>query len=706
MSYRIKQLSISGFRGFGRSVDLDLDGDVIILSGVNGSGKTSLMDSILWVLTGSIARLGNAPEIVSRYSSAGEARVEAVLESSGGSRMRVVRRHDGKDTSLSLQVDNLDAVRGPSAEGALLEALWPDAQLAQDPSGALVRSLTRAVYLQQDSVREFVEADGEEERFRAVGEIVGAGRAGELSSQLASARNRWSRGTTAVEKEADPSRARLAQLKARAATLDEADLDTDALNTAWQTWLRRAGSILGEATDGGDRSRHLDRTLTTLRAEEGRLQRAAESLESLRHALGNPIEEPVGLEAQETELLAVRVAVEASAARLEAVQSSAAEERRRALESTEIAQQLAAMAAIALGHLDGGCPVCGQDHDESTTRARLNAYIDAAGSDQEIRSFSDDVARAASDVQQLERDERLLADSVRDLSAQRERRSQWLARVARLAAEAELPEEGLTPAGVGDLLESTLGRAAEVSSLRRSGEQLGLSLARLDEQSQRAALQSQMHELELEVARFDAQLAERAETAELATQIIDGLRTASEEIVKEELVAMEPLLQRIYSSVDPHPSFRVVSFLTRTIRGKGRLWTPIADVDASQSVDEPSSVLSSSQLNVLAVSTFLSLNLSVESLPLEMVALDDPLQSLDDVNLLGLADLIRRVRGRRQVIISTHDDRLSGLLRRKLRPVHPGERTLTVELAGWTRSGPTTEVSEVSPDVSGLRLVG
>ena len=146
MSYRIKQLSISGFRGFGRSVDLDLDGDVVILSGVNGSGKTSLMDSILWVLTGSIARLGNAPEIVSRYSSAGEARVEAVLESSGGSRMRVVRRHDGKDTSLSLQVDNLDAVRGPSAEGALLEALWPDAQLAQDPSGALVRSLTRAVY--------------------------------------------------------------------------------------------------------------------------------------------------------------------------------------------------------------------------------------------------------------------------------------------------------------------------------------------------------------------------------------------------------------------------------------------------------------------------------------------------------------------------------------------------------------------------------
>jgi hypothetical protein len=51
--------------------------------------------------------------------------------------------------------------------------------------------------------------------------------------------------------------------------------------------------------------------------------------------------------------------------------------------------------------------------------------------------------------------------------------------------------------------------------------------------------------------------------------------------------------------------------------------------------------LSSSQLNVLAVSAFLALNPGVETLPLNAVALDDPLQSLDDVNLLSLIDLPR-----------------------------------------------------------------
>ena len=69
-------------------------------------------------------------------------------------------------------------------------------------------------------------------------------------------------------------------------------------------------------------------------------------------------------------------------------------------------------------------------------------------------------------------------------------------------------------------------------------------------------------------------------------------------------------------------------------------------------------MLSSSQLNVLAVAIFLSLNLAIPTLPLQLVALDDPLQSLDTVNLLGLADLLRRVKANRHVIISTHDDRL------------------------------------------------
>jgi predicted ATPase len=116
-------------------------------------------------------------------------------------------------------------------------------------------------------------------------------------------------------------------------------------------------------------------------------------------------------------------------------------------------------------------------------------------------------------------------------------------------------------------------------------------------------------------------------------------------------------------------------------------------------------VLSSSQLNVLAVSVFLALNLAIPTLPLQVVALDDPLQSLDNVNLLGLTDLLRRVKGTRQVLVSTHDNRLAGLLERKLRPVGDGTRTVRIDLRGWSSFGPTVQQSVVEQDSGALKLV-
>ena len=94
-------------------------------------------------------------------------------------------------------------------------------------------------------------------------------------------------------------------------------------------------------------------------------------------------------------------------------------------------------------------------------------------------------------------------------------------------------------------------------------------------------------------------------------------------------------------------------------------------------------ILSSSQLNSFAVSLFLALNLGLPSMRLSLVMLDDPLQSLDSINLLGLVDVLRRFREHRQLIVSTHEPRLLGLLQRKLRPVRPNERTMTIYFESW-----------------------
>lgn len=110
-------------------------------------------------------------------------------------------------------------------------------------------------------------------------------------------------------------------------------------------------------------------------------------------------------------------------------------------------------------------------------------------------------------------------------------------------------------------------------------------------------------------------------------------------------------------------------------------------------------------MNALAVCTFLSLNLGVSNPPLEAAILDDPLQSLDDINLLDLIDLLRRTKDQRQLFVSTHDVRFGNLLARKLRPGSAEQRTVVIELEGWSRTGPSVTTRDVQCDPVPLRLV-
>src|SRR5258705_8561932 len=103
-------------------------------------------------------------------------------------------------------------------------------------------------------------------------------------------------------------------------------------------------------------------------------------------------------------------------------------------------------------------------------------------------------------------------------------------------------------------------------------------------------------------------------------------------------------------------------------------------------------------MNVLAVCIFLSLNLGVSRPPLSVAILDDPLQSLDDINLLGLVDLLRRTKDQRQLLVSTHDSRFGSLLARKLRPRNNEGRTLLIELDSWNRQGPSVATREIEGD--------
>lgn len=82
---------------------------------------------------------------------------------------------------------------------------------------------------------------------------------------------------------------------------------------------------------------------------------------------------------------------------------------------------------------------------------------------------------------------------------------------------------------------------------------------------------------------------------------------------------------------------------------------------AEQSAHDATLSMSSGQLSALSLAFFLSLNrVYADS---AFVLIDDPAQSLDEINIASLTDLLRCELSDRQLIISSHEDNITGYMR-------------------------------------------
>lgn len=710
---KLRALTVSGFRGFASRHSFDLDASTVILSGVNGQGKTSLLDAVLWGLSGMVPRIGpNDSQLLSLYSASGEMTVSLDVEQTDGSPLRVTRSYDGQSQALTLEQAEV-VTRGSEAQGKLLHLLWPPALVTQKENDALCSAITRGVYLQQDVVRQFIEADDDQQRFNAISELVGTGRVTELQLALERAKTNWTRATNQTIKDNEGVFSRLDQVRAQIERLDAGEpLGVD-IASEWDDWWTRARALGLEATTtplagSNDAPRSLDVGIKQLEAVRQSLDRKLHTLLSLledfRNLPSHPAVNIASLEERERHL---QEEARGHRSSLEQARNAAAELRRKQIELQEKEAELRTLAEIALRHLEGRCPVCSQDFDRAATEQRLTNLIggtSAPASPLDGGVSVTELSRAVEDC------ERRLAAVVSELEAARSAIRAYEAKKA--STEERLQQSGIAAADQETIvgkLESSIDEHRSVdqslSELAREGEALGLRLAQAREYARRAELTKSLESLEKEAEALRAEERSRQATGDQAGKILEALREAGVGLVEAELQRIEPLFQRAYAAIEPHPTLRDARLLSTIARGRGRLSTQLQDISAGKLSTSPSDVLSSSQMNVLAVSVFLAFNLGFGSLPLQSALLDDPLQSLDDINLLGLVDLLRRVSERRQLVISTHDERFSRLLERKLRPVSSAQRTVVISFDGWGRNGPVTSQRDVPFDARPMRLV-
>lgn len=712
---RLLSLELSGFRGFSQRHIFDLDADAVVVVGANGQGKTSLFDGILWALSGRIPRLNNDDaRLVSMYSETGQARVKLRLKDlQRGDQFMVTRSFDGKERRIALETPE-GFYQGPSAEGRLIDLIWPDAASASDPREALASVLTRSVYLQQDLIRQFVEAASDQERFAAVSELVGAGRVTELQASLERAKKAWSTATNQRLDELGPFRERLTVIEARLTELiAHASHASPAITSeAWSRWWQSLGALGLKTVQVEPASREapaaIDSAIKQLEALRRSTERRIQALGAIQTEFAGLANRPV------PEIPPLRDTVttfQKQLADLKRVvseeQTRLAELRRHQAALKEKTEQLKALAGLALKHLEDHCPVCAQAYDIEATRIRLEAMAKGGIGDTQTASGSDRLAELLAALEAKEKEAAAAELALRSgVQAVNERQIAWQTLNKRLTdLGVTESDDASRSAAVAKAIAEADTLIRSVAELQRIGESLALRLAQSSAIAGIDELRREAETLRRQNADREKVIFARNQTGERAQRVIEALREAASAVVEERLHEISPLLQNIYARIDPHPALRLVTFLSRVVRGKGHLSTVVSDPLEEKECDIPAAVLSSSQVNALAVSVFLALNIGVPKPPLAVTILDDPLQSLDDINLLGLVDLLRRTKDQRQLLVSTHDGRFGSLLSRKLRPSNEKGRTMVIELDGWSRQGPVVVTREVKSDPVPLRLV-
>ncbi|MFY0632095.1 MAG: AAA family ATPase [Flavobacteriaceae bacterium] len=127
----------------------------------------------------------------------------------------------------------------------------------------------------------------------------------------------------------------------------------------------------------------------------------------------------------------------------------------------------------------------------------------------------------------------------------------------------------------------------------------------------------------------------------------------------------EKLINEIYRKIDPHPDFKSVKFVADFDSNNPRLDIFVENLSNEETLI-PNLYFSTAQINILSLSIFLASALN--SNEYDCIFIDDPIQSMDSINVLSTIDLFRSiiVNENKQIVLSTHDENFFNLLKRKI----------------------------------------
>lgn len=707
-----ERITLENFRGVRTPFTYELGAPVVLVWGPNGTGKTTLIDAFLWLLQGGLPRLSaraarRGDEVIrNAYAAEREATVRATLRTVDGS-FEVERRGSTDETVLRITQGD-EEWAGADAERQLRRLL---------PSGDLSLSemMRTSGVLQQDDLREVLH-DRPDERYRQMLRLLGLERleqfqqfvVGSLAEARASMRGLKDHVAT-LEHRLNTAREELETASLLQSQDDRGILDVDSLRSS----IDSSRGIL--EIDTSDLSLEgLTQLLAELSSVQSGVTRALETLSSLPEELPRD-SFPV---TSEKELAQAEARVGRAERRLTLVDLA-----RRQLEEDQ--DRLNSLVALVVPMLEEGahgehtsCPVCRTEVNTSEVVSELvsrsssgtalvqaqrvveDARAELASATDAVNSVRESVERS-----QRARRERIAGESTIRASlmalqqltmGQRVRLVGLNLPVASDSVDSQFAalrqvEERLS----GQLVEasaraSSIAQAVSVASRRVAARAEALSHA-----SNAPRIRARVESIEGELAAARIEYQRVRELERRASKLRDSVSQSTESILRERFDSVAPLMNDIYGRLDPHPTFSNLDFIVERHRARGTATARVVDEAEGISAD-PLIVFSAAQANIVVLSAFLALGWSSLNSSLPFVLLDDPLQSLDDVNVLGFADLLRQLRDDKQIIISTHDERFARLIERKLLIDQDSGGMIIHRFLSWSRNGPMVETRRLS----------
>ena len=236
-------------------------------------------------------------------------------------------------------------------------------------------------------------------------------------------------------------------------------------------------------------------------------------------------------------------------------------------------------------------------------------------------------------------------------------------------------------------LQAADGRLAHARELRVAAEGLAATdLGKLE--GERSGLETALARAAADHARLDGALNRLTHVRDTVDKSVSGAAEAALEGCQESA-------QRLLRLLSPHGHLDQLA-----LSSNGELL--LSDRGLTRGVPVMP-YTSTSQANCVALALFLAMALGQHASRLPFVLLDEPVQNMDDVRVLALFDMIRKVAETHQIVLSTADERMAGLLEAKFSrwaEKDPGRREVVFhDFVGFDRrTGPTVRSTVVDRD--------